>query len=276
MTDNNDGDLFGTHAAWPTSSDEVSQESNSPAAETVVSPVDESAIFGGEAMIFTTSNAVPIPSFVKTTEPDCGFGVDAAPVVSIPNSRGPDEQLTGEFPNAEEAQETGVVVEETEDAKRRRIIDEVQTWTDAKEASTAAVATEREARGKLTATMFPNPKKGTQRADLDAGYKLKLVFGWNYKLGDADKVNEQGLKVPVYDQVAALEAAITALGGEGPLLAPRLIKWTPTLVEAEYLRLCRDDASETEVAVKELIDELLTVTEKSPTLELEEPKPPKG
>lgn len=166
-----------------------------------------------------------------------------------------------------------VAVEESDDAKQRRIADEVQTWLEAKEKSVAAVDTEREARKTVSATLFPNPVKGTQRVPIGAnGQQIKLVHGWNYTIGDKDKVSEQGVKIPIYDQVAELEAKIAALGSEGSLLAPRLIKWTPSLVETEYLRLVRDDATDVEVQAKELIDAMLTVSEATPQLTLEEPK----
>lgn len=164
---------------------------------------------------------------------------------------------------------------ETEEAKKRRLTAEVQDWTEAKEALTEAKEKEMSARLTLTSSCFPTPKKGTQRYPLEGGYNVKLAFGWNYSLGVKGKISDQGTEVSVYDQVVALERDIAALGPEGSLLVERLIKWKPELSVTEYEALSRDTASEAEVRAKALIDELLTVTPKSPTLEIEAPKPKK-
>lgn len=166
-----------------------------------------------------------------------------------------------------------VPVAETPEAFKRRLTEEVQTWTEAKEKLTEAKDKEMSARLTLTSTCFPTPKKGTQRYALDGGYNVKLAFGWNYSLGIKGKVSEQGTEVSIYDQVVELEGQINALGPEGSLLVERLIKWKPELSATEYEKLARNEASEVEVQAKALIDEILTVSPKSPTLDLEEPKP---
>jgi hypothetical protein len=198
-----------------------------------------------------------------------GFG-EAAPV-----EVGADvvQIIANTFPTTTEA--AHVAVEESEEAFKRRLVDEVQTWTEDKKALGAAKEAEQASRFALTATCFPNPVKGTQRFSLDGGYNVKLVHGWTYTLGDKDKTDGQGLKVSVYDQVAALEKQIAALGPEGQLLVERLIVWKPELKPTEYEQLARDSASEVEVQAKALIDEILTVKPASPQLTLEEPKAPK-
>lgn len=168
-----------------------------------------------------------------------------------------------------------VAVPETPEAFKRRLTDEVQTWRDTKDSLTTAKEAEMSARLTLTSTCFPTPKKGTQRYPLDGGYNVKLQFGYNFSLGVKGKTDDQGLEVSVYDQVVALERDIANLGPEGQLLVDRLIKWKPELSGTEYEALARDSASEVEVQAKALIDEILTVTPKSPTLDLEEPKPAK-
>lgn len=177
------------------------------------------------------------------------------------------------FPTQTEA--SHVAVEESEEAFVRRRDAEIQIWTEMKSQLASVKESEGEARLKLTSTCFPTPIKGTQRYPLNGGYKLKLVHGWNYTLGDKTKSDGQGLPVTIYDQVVELEMAIRNLGPEGNLLADRLINWKPELKVAEYEALARDTASEVEVQAKELIDALLTVTPASPQLSLEEPKPPK-
>lgn len=257
MTEDNEdaaGNLFGTDAAWevPAMGLNMPTGSNTHSMSEPVGFMSAEYAQGAELLNAVSEDAELV------TEPGVAAGI------------------TGNSEWATPAEEPFVVVEETEDAKASRITEEVQTWDEAKVASTAAVAAEREARAKLAATCFPTPKKGTQRFALPGGWNVKLVHGWNYKIGLKDKMSDQGIAIPVYDQIVELEAKITGLGAEGSLLAGRLIRWVPELVEAEYLRLAADNATDVESDAKTLIDELLTVTEKSPTLDLEAPKPPKA
>lgn len=130
-------------------------------------------------------------------------------------------------------------------------------------------------RADVTAICFPNARKGTQRYDLGAGYKLKLVYGFNYTLGNKEMVDPSTNElIPVNKQVEDLEEAISQLGNEGPFLAERLIRWKPELVEKEYLAL--DPEIPAHAEAKALIDAILIVKPASPQLTLEEPKPPKG
>lgn len=148
---------------------------------------------------------------------------------------------------------------------------EILEWRGLKEQAAFYVEREREARAKVTGTLFPEARKGTQRYELGQGYKVKLVYGFTYTLGDKDLIDPAtGNKVPVASQVEGIEDAIEELGNEGPFLVERLFRWKPELVEKEYLAL--DPENPTHVKVKALIDSILTVKPASPQLELEEPK----
>ena len=160
---------------------------------------------------------------------------------------------------------------ETPEAFEARRNAEIQHWMASKETFENAKNNEMDYRQKVTATCFPNPTKGTQRYELGRGYKLKLVYGWNYTLGDKDLIDPAtNQKIPIATQVSALEDEIAALGNEGPYLAERLIRWKPELVAAEYEKLNMEYPIEK--AVKELIDDILTVKPASPQLVFEEPK----
>ena len=145
----------------------------------------------------------------------------------------------------------------------------IQKWLNAKAAFVEAQSLERELRAQLTAALFPNPVKGTQRYPLKAGHNIKLVQGFDYKLGNKDAISD-GRKVPIAEQVEELQRSIEAVGNEGPLMAERLIKWVPELVVPEYEKLNTNYNSDK--TIKELIDTILTVKPTSPHLTFEDPK----
>jgi hypothetical protein len=162
---------------------------------------------------------------------------------------------------------------DTEDPEhfRLRRNAEIEHWLNAKPILESAKQNEMDLRTKVTATLFPAPKKGTQRYDIGGGYKVKLVHGLTYTLGDKDKLNDEGAKVPIRKQIEDLEAAIIEKHGEAGLqLVKRLISWTPTLSGSEYEKLDADSAIELDV--RTMISEVLTVKPASPQLTFEEPK----
>lgn len=177
-----------------------------------------------------------------------------------------------QWPTAEAAPEVKAQVETPEQFISRRDT-EIMAWLEAKAALDASKTAENERRLQVTKTLFPTPKKGTQRYPLNGGHSVKLVFGWNYTLGDKEATDEAGLKIPVQTQINQLEKEICELGPEGALLVERLIRWKPELVPAEYERLNLSTASEVEVQTKALVDEYLKVSEASPQLVFEVPKP---
>ena len=199
--------------------------------------------------------------------------------VSIPNAQQPEEQLSAldQVQGGEQAVEIHEKVEETDEQRKRRQNDEVNTWIDAKTALAKFKTEEGEARAVVSSSFFPTPKKGTQYAPLGGGWRLKLVFGWNYKLGETKKIDElSGLEVTVETQIKDLEERIKALGPEGEMIVRRVIRWSPELVEKEYLLLASEIATPAETAAFDLITEMLTITPASPKLEMVEPPKPKS
>jgi hypothetical protein len=147
---------------------------------------------------------------------------------------------------------------------------EIQAWLDSKPVLEAAKTAEMSARASVTSTLFPNPRKGTQRYALNGGFNVKLVHSLTYTIGDKDKVNDEGKKIGVDVQARELEEKICALGAEAELLCERLIKWKPELSATEYEKL--DSESPLQLSIRNLVDEVLIVKPGSPQLTFEEPK----
>ena len=147
----------------------------------------------------------------------------------------------------------------------------IRNWLDAKKALETAKDAEMNLREEVTKVLFPTPKKGTQRFSLGEGYNVKLVYKLNPKLGDAEKLNASGDKIPVNDQIEATLIEIEKVGNEGVLLADRLIKTKYELSMSEYQKL--DESNPSHKKIKAEIDKILTLTPAAPSLEFEEPKP---
>lgn len=154
------------------------------------------------------------------------------------------------------------------EAQRNQLI---KDWLAAKASFEAARTREMELRQQVTNVLFPTPKKGTQRFSLGEGYNVKLVYKLNPKLGDAEKLNTAGEKIPVNDQVEAALIEIEKVGNEGVFLADRLIKTKYELSMSEYQAL--DESNPSHKKIKAEIDKILTLTPAAPSLEFEEPKP---
>ena len=160
--------------------------------------------------------------------------------------------------------------EEPESFRLRRNA-ELQTWLDAKANLETIKTNERDCRDKITATLFPNPKKGTQRYDVGGGYKVKLQHTINYKLGDKDKLDNNGNAISIADQIEAMERdIIEKYGDTGEQVLKRLITWKPDFSGSQYEKL--DGNNETEMAIKAIIQQHLTTEPGAPQLSFEEPK----
>lgn len=156
----------------------------------------------------------------------------------------------------------------------------IAKWLSAKETLASVKPMESEAREAVTAILFPNPKKGTNRYHLNGGYAIKLVHGTNYTLGDKDKITGEGedaVKVPIADQVREVLAKIyhhCIAAGISEVDAVQmhndLINWKPELNEKAYLAL--DPENNVQGAIKSMIDEILTTKPASPQLTFETPK----
>jgi len=160
---------------------------------------------------------------------------------------------------------------EEPEAFRLRRNAEIQHWLAAKPILETAKSNEMDLRNKVTITLFPSPKKGTQRYDIGGGYNVKLIHGITYTLGDKDATREDGSKKPIREQIEELEKKIIAEVGEvGRIYVDRLIKWKPELSATDYEKLDPKDPVESVVAV--MISEFVTTKPASPQLTFEEPK----
>lgn len=191
-------------------------------------------------------------------EPAAGIGhnsgeVEIAPVV----------KYEVKYPGQPETEEP--------EAFRLRRNAEIEHWLNSKPALENAKQIEMDWRNKVSATLFPNPVKGTQRYDLGGGFKVKLVHGLTYSLGNKEAVDDEGKKIAVRTQVEDLEQRIIdKFGDVGDQLIKRLISWKPELSGSEYEKLDPDNVVELEV--RNMIDEVLTIKPASPQLAFEEPK----
>ena len=121
-------------------------------------------------------------------------------------------------------------------------------------------ANEMELRKYIVNRAFPNKHEGTNTLELGGGYELKAGIKFNYNLSsDLDEV-EKALN------------DIASMGNEGAFLAERLVKWEAKFLLTEYRNLCKDDATLIQKTIKKRIDNVLTITDAAPTLEIKPPK----
>lgn len=134
-------------------------------------------------------------------------------------------------------------------------------WQQKKEAIEIAKAEEMDLRKYIVKREFPKPNEGMNTKPLgENGYQLKASIKYNYNLADNDKVEE-------------CLNHIAALGNEGPFIADRLVGWTPKFHLTEYRTLCeaKDKGDERSIKILNIINEMLTITEAAPTLEIKAP-----
>jgi hypothetical protein len=134
-------------------------------------------------------------------------------------------------------------------------------WADKKAAIEKAKAEEMDLRKYIVGREFPKKNEGTNRKELGGGYDLKAVVKYNYNLADNDTVE------------ATLDK-ISKLGNAGSAIADRLVSWKPNFLLGEYRQLQEDKEKGSQFANEALsiINEMLTITEGAPTLEIIAPK----
>lgn len=131
----------------------------------------------------------------------------------------------------------------------------IMKWQDAVKALAAAKDAEAALRKEVLKEAFDfdaDDREGTQNVELGNGYKLKAVFKLNRRLNNQD------------DAVDKVLTKIEKSGAEGQFLADRLVKWKPELSLSEYKK-CPDK-------FKKLLDEVMTASPGTPSLELVVPK----
>lgn len=134
-------------------------------------------------------------------------------------------------------------------------------WQAKKDAIEKAKSEEMDLRKYIVGREFPKKNEGTNRKELGGGYDLKAVVKYNYNLADNDTVE------------ATLDK-ISKLGNAGSAIADRLVSWKPNFLLGEYRQLQEDKEKGSQFANEALsiINEMLTITEGAPTLEIIAPK----
>lgn len=134
-------------------------------------------------------------------------------------------------------------------------------WQKKKDAIETAKAEEMDLRKYIVKREFPKPTEGMNNKDLGNGYVLKAAIKYNYNLADNDTVE------------ATLEK-LSKLGNAGSAISDRLVSWKPNFLLTEYRQLQEDKEKGMQFASQALniINEMLTITEGAPTLEIKEPK----
>lgn len=126
-------------------------------------------------------------------------------------------------------------------------------------------AHEMELRKYIVSRVFPKPNEGMNTLELGAGYELKATVKYHYNL-DASN-----------DKIEAALDRIAKIGNRGPIVAERLISWTPAFLLTEYRLLQEEkDTSAEAKAILQIVNEILVITDAAPTLAIKEPKKGKG
>jgi len=134
-------------------------------------------------------------------------------------------------------------------------------WQEAKDALAKAKDFELELRKYVVSRAFPEKQEGTNTVELGNDYKLKAVIKYNYKLAENAVVQR------CLDRVAKT-------GNEGAFIAERLVSWTPNFLLQEY-RAIQEEVEKGNATAKQIYDivnEMLTISEAAPTLNIVEPK----
>ncbi len=134
-------------------------------------------------------------------------------------------------------------------------------WEQKKKAIEIAKEEEMDLRKYIVKREFPKPQEGMNTKELGQGYQLKAGIKFNYNLADNDKVETCLNK-------------ISSLGNQGPFIADRLISWKPNFLLTEYRQLCedKDKGDKFAIEVLNIVNEMLTISEGAPSLEIKAPK----
>lgn len=170
------------------------------------------------------------------------------------NRQWPDTNTNKPWPNTHEMQSLNPWDSMNEDAL-------LLLWSDKKAAIEKVKAEEMDLRKYIVGREFPKPNEGTNRKELGGGYDLKAVVKYNYNLADNDTVESTLDK-------------LSAMGPAGSAIADRLVSWKPSFLKTEYRKLQEDKEKGSQFAATALnvINEMLTIVEGAPELEIVEPK----
>jgi hypothetical protein len=134
-------------------------------------------------------------------------------------------------------------------------------WDSKKKAIEVAKEEEMDLRKYIVSRAFPAKQEGSNKKELGNGYNLKATVKYNYNLADNDTV-EKCLN------------HIAALGNEGPFIADRLVSWKASFLKTEYNDLLarKDKGDQRAMDILNIVNQMLTISEAAPTLEIREPK----
>lgn len=134
-------------------------------------------------------------------------------------------------------------------------------WEQKKKAIEVAKEEEMDLRKYIVKREFPKANEGMNTKELGGGYQLKAGVKYNYNLADNDKVED-------------CLNRISQIGNAGAAIADRLVSWKPNFLLTEYRQLVEDKEKGSKFADEclKVINEMLTITEAAPTLEIKEPK----
>lgn len=133
-------------------------------------------------------------------------------------------------------------------------------WQQKKDAIETAKSEEMDLRKYIVSRAFPVKQEGMNNRDLGNGYTLKAGIKYNYNLADNDTVE------------ATLDK-LSKLGNAGSAISDRLVSWKPNFLLGEYRQLQEDKTKGSKFADDALnvINEMLTIVEAAPTLEIKAP-----
>jgi len=135
-------------------------------------------------------------------------------------------------------------------------------WQEKKDAIEKAKADEMDLRKYIVKREFPKAQEGMNTKPLgDQGYQLKAGIKYNYNLADNDTVEDCLNK-------------IAKIGNEGTFIAERLVSWKPNFLLTEYraLQEAKEKGEKFASEVLDIVNQMLTITEGAPTLEIKEPR----
>lgn len=134
-------------------------------------------------------------------------------------------------------------------------------WADKKKAIEVAKEEEMDLRKYIVKREFPKKQEGMNVKELGNGYQLKAAIKYNYNLADNDKVED-------------CLNRIAQFGNSGSFIADRLVSWTPNFLLTEYRKLSEDKNKGDKLAadILNIVNDMLTITEAAPSLEIKEPK----
>jgi len=134
-------------------------------------------------------------------------------------------------------------------------------WDSKKKAIEAAKEEEMDLRKYIVGRAFPKKQEGTNTKELGNGYQLKAAIKYNYNLADNDTVED-------------CLSRIAKIDNTGAFIADRLVSWKPNFLLTEYKALVEDKEKGSKSAenILNIVNQMLTITEAAPSLEIKEPK----